>query len=442
MSGDYETYPILVEGKTKIVRQDRHDPMLAILEAKNDITAGDGARHDVIGGKAAYATATTCNVFRLLKKCGIPVAFREQLDAIRFLAEKCEMLPHEVVVRREAHGSYLKRHPSLTQGHVFPKLIVEFFLKTSGRRWQRYGLPTDDPLIVFGQSIGLAQGRLCLYFPDRPVSQESFIFALDDYPGCNRRMIFSEMDEIARRAFLILEKAWQMLGRRLVDFKIEFGFNCLGGTLLLADVIDNDSWRVIEDESYIDKQSYRDGESLDVVKQQYQHVAQLTQRFTIPWQVLVLWCGSDKDDLEPFHEAIRSYMRRPYTDAGINTYEVICSAHREPARAYQELSVLTQRNSDMVIIAYVGRSNGLGPVLAANTTIPVITVPASAKDFPHDVWSSLRMPSEAPCMTVLEPKNAILAALQILAMRNPRIYSALRMRQEERHKNMVDVAAL
>lgn len=433
----YKEYPILAEGKTKIIRQDIHDPMLAVLEAKDDITAGDGARHDVIEGKAAYATTTTCNVFRLLKECGIPVAFRGQIDETCFLAERCVMLPYEVVVRREAYGSYLKRHPFVTKGHVFSKLIVEFFLKTSARRWQGHELPKDDPLIVFGQRIGLAQDRLCLYLPDQPVSQESLIFALDDHPLHNRRMIFLEMDEIARRAFLIFEKAWQISGRRLVDFKVEFGFSYSDGTLLLADVIDNDSWRVIEGESHIDKQLYRDGVSLDAVKQRYKYVAEITQSFIFPRQFLILWRGSDKDDLEPFHEAIGSYMRAPYADALINTCEVTCSAHREPARAYQELAALTQRNPDSVIIAYAGRSNGLGPALAANTTIPVITVPASVKDFPDDVWSSLRMPSEAPCMTMLEPRNATLAALQIFAMRNPRIYSALRMQQEERHKNIM-----
>jgi len=35
-------------------------------------------------------------------------------------------------------------------------------------------------------------------------------------------------------------------------------------------------------------------------------------------------------------------------------------------------------------------------------------------------------------MTVLSPANAVLAALQILGMRNPGIYAALQYAQEER----------
>ena len=46
--------------------------------AKDDITAGDGAKHDIIPDKGRLATATTCNVFRLLKACGLPVGFVEQ----------------------------------------------------------------------------------------------------------------------------------------------------------------------------------------------------------------------------------------------------------------------------------------------------------------------------------------------------------------------------
>ena len=84
-----------------------------------------------------------------------------------------------------------------------------------------------------------------------------------------------------------------------------------------------------------------------------------------------------------------------------------------------------------MVIAFIGRSNGAGPVLSAQSTVPVITVPASAKDFPEDVWSSLRAPSKVPVMTVLEPANAVLAALQILSARNPRIYAQRARRDRE-----------
>jgi phosphoribosylaminoimidazole carboxylase/phosphoribosylaminoimidazole-succinocarboxamide synthase len=78
-------------------------------------------------------------------------------------------------------------------------------------------------------------------------------------------------------------------------------------------------------------------------------------------------------------------------------------------------------------------------VLSAQSTVPVITVPASAKDFPEDVWSSLRAPSKVPVMTVLEPANAVLAALQILSARSPRIYAHVRSEIESRMVNTIAI---
>jgi phosphoribosylaminoimidazole carboxylase/phosphoribosylaminoimidazole-succinocarboxamide synthase len=44
-----------------------------------------------------------------------------------------------------------------------------------------------------------------------------------------------------------------------------------------------------------------------------------------------------------------------------------------------------------------------------------------------------------PVMTVLEPANAILAALQILSARNPRIYAQIRSEIESRAANVVQL---
>jgi phosphoribosylaminoimidazole carboxylase/phosphoribosylaminoimidazole-succinocarboxamide synthase len=116
---------------------------------------------------------------------------------------------------------------------------------------------------------------------------------------------------------------------------------------------------------------------------------------------------------------------------------VTCSVHKEPIAAAHTLHRMIQDVPDSVMIAFIGRSNGAGPTLSAMSTIPVITVPASAKEFPEDVWSSLRAPSKVPVMTVLEPSNAVLAALQILSARNPRVYAHVRGEIEQRTVNTV-----
>ena len=66
----------------------------------------------------------------------------------------CAMLPYEVVARREAHGSYLKRPTHVSKGHIFPRLVVEFFLKTKGRRWKSHELTCDDPLMIWSENAG------------------------------------------------------------------------------------------------------------------------------------------------------------------------------------------------------------------------------------------------------------------------------------------------
>jgi phosphoribosylaminoimidazole carboxylase/phosphoribosylaminoimidazole-succinocarboxamide synthase len=420
---------LIAEGKTKkIVRISGKSDLVAIV-AKDDITAGDGAKHDIIPDKGRLATATTCNVFRLLKTCGLPIAFEEQDSPTSFIAPPCTMLPYEVVVRREAHGSALKRSPHFAKGQLFPKLLVEFYLKTKDKDWRGKPLVADDPLMQYedgGEEIRL-------FNPAKPIlGSEPFLVlnTSEVFSKPEEWKSFAEMRRIARHAFLVLEKAWALEGGRLVDFKVEFGFDP-SGRLLLADVIDNDSWRVIEHGAYIDKQVYRDGGALDTVAAKYRQVAETTGHFRLPQQRIILWRGSTGDNTEPFEKALG-----PLKDM---MTVVTCSIHKEPVAGAGILHRMIQEVPDSVVIANIGRSNGAGPTLSAMSTIPVITVPASAKDFPEDVWSSLRAPSNVPVMTVLEPANAVLAALQILSARNPRIYAHVRSEIENRTLNVLSV---
>jgi len=426
---------LIAEGKTKIIRAAKPGKVLVL--SKDDITAGDGAKHDLIEGKAALATRTTCNVFRLLKACGLPVAFDGQVDAKTFLAPRCRMLPYEVVVRREAHGSYLKRVPNLAKGHLFPKLLVEFFLKTSGKKWKGHELLCDDPLMEYAEG----PGTISLYEPSKPAYAQNPFLVLEGnevFARAGEWKLFPEIRKVARRAFLVLEKAWQLEGRTLVDFKVEFGLT-KEGTLLLADVIDNDSWRVIENGCHIDKQAYRDGGGLDDVAEKYRRVAAVTDHFRLPAQQIIIWRGSEKDDVTPVVKAIGQFCGGAADSPGLKITTETCSIHKEPVRGLNELHRLVQEVPDTVVIAFIGRSNGAGPTLAASTTVPVITVPASFKDFPEDVWSSLRTPSNVPVTTVLEPSNAAMAAIEILALRNPHSYMLLREQLEERLVNSLPV---
>ena len=277
MNAKYRIGEVLSEGKTKTIYAIKGHENLAILVAKNDLTAGNGAKHDVLPGKAILANETACNVFKLLARELVPVAFEVQDSNTSFVAFLCQMLPYEVVIRREAHGSYLKRNPE-SRGHIFPDLLLEFFLKTKDRKWKEHPLPCDDPLMIIDQSASV----LRLYNPDLPMfGQEPFLVLPESevFTFPDEREMFPLMSDIAKQAFAILETAWEKQGGRLVDFKVEFGISP-GGRLLLADVIDADSWRVLdENDKPLSKQGYRDGADLDAVLATYQLVAELTSRF-------------------------------------------------------------------------------------------------------------------------------------------------------------------
>jgi phosphoribosylaminoimidazole carboxylase PurE protein len=160
-------------------------------------------------------------------------------------------------------------------------------------------------------------------------------------------------------------------------------------------------------------------------------VSEITGHFQVPPQRIILWRGSESDNPEPFVKALGAFADMMHV--------ATCSIHKEPVRGAAVLHKLVQEIPDSIVIAYIGRSNGAGPTISAMSTIPVITVPASAKEFPEDVWSSLRAPSKVPVMTVLEPSNAILAALQVLSARNPRIYAHVRDEIEDRTINTIEV---
>ncbi len=273
----------IAEGKTKVIYdasgQDVPDHgcttcKKVLIVSKDDITAGDGKARETLSGKAEACNTTTVNVFKLLKAKGIPTHFLSWYDDKSFLALQAEMIPLEVVTRRFAAGSYLKRNPEVPKDHVFDMIEYELFYKDD---------KLHDPFVVFDHIYG--SGTLQLHRADVPTNSGkhvSHLKTIEFYAD------FDQMRIIALQAFLILEEAWLELGLVLYDMKIEFGLveDGLGGKrLVLADVITNDEWRLRDgDGNQLDKQVFRDAvrnntvdEAVDGIIENYEMIAKLSE---------------------------------------------------------------------------------------------------------------------------------------------------------------------
>jgi phosphoribosylaminoimidazole-succinocarboxamide synthase len=239
--------PLLAEGKTKQIYAYAGDDALAYMVSKDQITAGDGARRNEMVGKSRWSTITTANVFRLLNEEGIATHLVEQVNDTTLLVRRCAMLPVEQVMRCIATGSYLKRHPEVSEGTRFEPVLVETFLKDDARH---------DPQIWEEDIV-----RMGLATPQE----------------------IAWMAGEGQRVFETLERAWAGVDVTLVDLKIEFGRDPQG-KLMVADVIDNDSWRLWpggDKTRMLDKQVYRNlrnvtPEELQGIADRYALVADLT----------------------------------------------------------------------------------------------------------------------------------------------------------------------
>lgn len=246
MVDSFEPGPLLAQGKTKQIYAYPSDETLAYMISQDNITAGDGTRRSELVGKSRWSTITTAHVFRLLNEAGLPTHFVEQINDVTLLVRRCTMIPIEHVQRRIATGSYLKRHPEVSEGTRFDPVLIETFLKDDARH---------DPQI----------------WPDDIVAMK-----------LATREEIDEMARLGRGVFEVLERAWAGVDVMMVDLKIEFGRDS-SGKLLVADVIDNDSWRLWpggDKSRMLDKQVYRNlkevtAESLQDIADRYALVADL-----------------------------------------------------------------------------------------------------------------------------------------------------------------------
>ena len=290
------------EGKTKRIIEGPK-PHTVLLQAVNRLTGGDAARVAEIDEIGVFKTEQAANCFELLSQAGIPTAYVGRHSDHELLCRNCDMLPIEFVVRRYAFGSYLKRAPQFkTDGkpHRFDALVLEQFHKMSV-----VAAPASDSAILMSENDArdkyLADGEWAegvytdpfivtgddawqLYSAKAPVEGEALTSIKPELSGQDLQTI---LDTIVRPTFDVLENAWSKIETihgpvTLVDAKFEIGVDRETGAYLLADVVDNDSWRIWpggDPTKQLDKQAFRDGQAESLVTENYKLVAALTSRF-------------------------------------------------------------------------------------------------------------------------------------------------------------------
>uniref|UniRef100_A0A5S6QLW4 PurE domain-containing protein n=1 Tax=Trichuris muris TaxID=70415 RepID=A0A5S6QLW4_TRIMR len=390
----------VAEGKTKAILT-IPDSDHVVVQSKDKITAFNAERQHDLEGKAHLSNVTTSLVFQYLNSIGLRTHFVRMHTSTEFIAMRCVMIPIEWVARRLATGSFLKRHPNVSEGYRFSPPKVELFYKDDALgdpEWSREML-IESGLVVSGVTIQAKEVDL--------------------------------MIEVTRTVFEILERAWESAGCTLVDLKVEFGVHVITGDIILADVIDSDSWRLWpggDKRLQVDKQFYRDlpvvtEEDLSTLMNKFSWVVEQLKKFTPPAKSrVVVFLGSDKDT--ECGEKIRTCLQK----LGIHCDLRIASAHKG---AVETLKILAEYEGHLVPTVYIavaGRSNGLGPILSGSTSNPVINCPpVEDASSLQDVWSSLRLPSGIGCATVLSPEAAALHAASILGLQDHYVWSRLRL---------------
>ena len=228
----------IYEGKAKILYEGP-EPGTVIVHYKDDTTAFDATKKEVIEGKGVLNQRISEYIFTQLNALGLPTHFMRSLNMREQLVREVEIIPLEVVVRNVAAGSLAKRL-GLDEGQVLPRSIIEFYYKND---------KLHDPMV-----------------------NEEHITAF----GWANPMELDDIMHMAIRINDFLSGLFLGVGIKLVDFKIEFGrlFENDMMRIVLADEISPDScrlWDMRANNEKLDKDRFR--RDMGGLVEAYQEVA-------------------------------------------------------------------------------------------------------------------------------------------------------------------------
>jgi phosphoribosylaminoimidazole-succinocarboxamide synthase len=213
----------IYEGKAKVLYEGP-EPGTLIQHFKDDATAFNAKKHEVIDGKGVLNNRISEYVFTQLNNIGVPTHFIRRLNMREQLIREVEIIPLEVVVRNVAAGS-LSQRLGIEEGTQLPRSIIEFYYKND---------QLGDPMV-----------------------SEEHVTAF----GWATPQEIDDIMSLAIRVNDFLSGLFLGVGIRLVDFKMETGRLWEGDLMriVVADEISPDSCRLwdIKSNDKLDKDRFR-----------------------------------------------------------------------------------------------------------------------------------------------------------------------------------------
>ena len=196
---------LIYEGKAKKVFS--HDEKNKVLiEFKDDATAFNALKKAQFEGKGKLNCLISARIFELLKKNNIPTHFLELKNEYTMIAQKIKVIPLEIVIRNTAYGSLCKQ-TTIKPGTILAKPLLDIYLKND---------ELNDPLIT--------KDRIALM---NIVSSNDLNLIID----------------LTLKINIILKSFFKSIQLKLVDFKLEFGYD-FENKILLGDEISPDNCRL------------------------------------------------------------------------------------------------------------------------------------------------------------------------------------------------------
>jgi len=227
---------LLYSGKAKNLFS-AEDENVIIAQYKDQATALNGVKKEQIAGKGQLNNQISSLIFQKLNAAGVATHFIKKISETEQLNKKVKIIPLEVVLRNVTAGSFSKRF-GVKEGIQLEKPIVEFYYKNDD---------LDDPFIndEHVKFLKLANDEDIAY-----IKAET------------------------RRINKLLSDWFHQIGLKLIDFKLEFGFD-KDGKIILADEFSPDNCRLWDAQGHhMDKDVFRRG------------LGELTDVYEVVWEKL------------------------------------------------------------------------------------------------------------------------------------------------------------